>query len=233
MQRGRPVPRGGEPESAAACADPGSEVAVLRARCRRQTLVIERLRDAVSVLRSGVGALKAENADLRSQNDRFRDERDADDDEHQAPDPRRLEARVPMDVCAPAASRVLVGDWLSGRVSPLTVERAQLVVSELVGNSLRHAGAAADRVVVVRVALEGALCRLEVEDAGCDGEIAPRAPDLKGGGGLGLNIVHKLSERWGIERAAGKGTRVWAYLAPARRERGQRPLEVVRVAADV
>jgi hypothetical protein len=74
-----------------------------------------------------------------------------------------------------------------------------------------------------------------VEDRGSDGDIAPRAPDLKGGGGgLGLNIVHTFSDRWGIERGAGRGTRVWAYLAEAPDEHGQQqPGEVLRVAADV
>jgi len=187
---------------------------VLQARCRRQALALDRLREAVSVLRRGARALKAENADLRSENDRLRGVADVavgSDDF----DPRRLESRLPVDVWAPAAGRMLVADCLCGRVSELTVERAQLVVSELVSNSLRHAGGPAGRIVVVRVALQGGLCRVEVEDAGCDGHIAPREPDPKSGGGLGLNIVHTLSERWGVERAADHGTRVWAYLAQA------------------
>jgi len=127
-------------------------------------------------------------------------------------DPGRLEARLPVDVWAVAAARLLVADCLGGRVTALTVERAQLVVSELVSNSLRHAGGPAGGTIVVRVGLEGGLCRLEVEDEGCDGEVAARAPNLELGGGLGLNIVDALSERWGIERAAETGTRVWASL---------------------
>jgi hypothetical protein len=69
--------------------------------------------------------------------------------------------------------------------------------------------------VVVRVGVERALCHLEITNSECAGEVTPRAPDLKHGGGLGLQIVQELSERWGLERAAAGGTRVWVYLLRA------------------
>jgi serine/threonine-protein kinase RsbW len=234
MQRGGPVPDGGQAENGADRVGRVSETAVLRARCRRQALAIDRLRDAVAVLRAGAGALKAENADLRSEHTRMRGVREAASAVAlRPPDPQRVEERLAPDDCAPAAARALVADCLSGRVSARTIERAQLVISELVANSLRHAGAPTGHGLAVRVAFEDALCRLEVEDRGSEGHIAPRAPDLEGGGGgLGLNIVHTFSDRWGIERAAGKGTRVWAYLAEAPAHERQ-PREVLRVAADM
>jgi serine/threonine-protein kinase RsbW len=211
-----------------------TELAVLRARCGRQALAIDKLREAVSVLRAGACALKAENAELRSENERICGVRDTTSElGRHAVGPGHAEAHLAVDVWAPAAARALVADCLCGRVSALTIERAQLVISELVGNSLRHASGPPDRALVVRISVEDALCRLEVEDAGCDGEVAPRVPDVKAGGGLGLNIVHTLSERWGIERAAGSGTRVWAYLADAPPARERAPLKLVRAAADV
>ena len=88
------------------------------------------------------------------------------------------------------------------------LESALLVVSELVSNSVRHGGASAPGVVVVRVGLIEILVRVEVEDRGRAGAIAPRSPDLEGGGGFGLNVVQALSERWGLERVAAGGTRV-------------------------
>ena len=65
----------------------------------------------------------------------------------------------------------------------------------------------------MRVELTGTMLRLEVEDPGRGGVIAPRDPDLSGG--FGLNLVHGLCERWGLERVAAGGTRVWAQLARA------------------
>jgi hypothetical protein len=53
--------------------------------------------------------------------------------------------------------------------------------------------------------------RLEVEDDGRTGSIARRVPDLQKGGGFGLNVVERLSARWGVDRDA--GTRVWAEIA--------------------
>jgi hypothetical protein len=38
------------------------------------------------------------------------------------------------------------------------------------------------------------------------------APDLKRGGGFGLNLVHALSRGWGVRRGAVGVTRVWAEL---------------------
>jgi len=104
---------------------------------------------------------------------------------------------------------------LRGRVPASVLETAQLLVSELVTNSVRHSGASAGESVVVRVQLTDSMVRLEVSDPGCDGVIAPRAPDLEGGGGFGLNVVRTCSERWGLEHFAAGGTRVWAQLARA------------------
>jgi hypothetical protein len=67
--------------------------------------------------------------------------------------------------------------------------------------------------VIVRVHLWGDKCRLEVEDLGCDGVIAPQSPDLVRGGGMGLHVVQMLSEHWGVVRATGGPTRVWAQLS--------------------
>ncbi len=128
---------------------------------------------------------------------------------------------LPLELGAPGAARTVVADCLRGRVAASVLDSARLVVSELVTNSVWHSGASAGGVVVVRVKLTGTMVRLEVEDRGRGGVIAPRFPDLERGGGFGLNVVQALSERWGLERVAAGGTRVWAQLpliAPAAAE---------------
>jgi serine/threonine-protein kinase RsbW len=112
---------------------------------------------------------------------------------------------------APAAARAAVSVWLAGRVSETMLADAQLLVGELVTNSVRHADASADAVVTVRARVSVGVVRLEVEDGGRTGLIARRAPDLRDGGGFGLNVVETLSARWGVNRDA--GTRVWAEIA--------------------
>jgi serine/threonine-protein kinase RsbW len=125
-----------------------------------------------------------------------------------------LEVSLPLDARAPGAARIVVAS-LRGRVPASVLDTAQLLVTELVTNSVRHSGASAAARVVVRVRLTDSMLRLEVSDPGCDGVIAPLAPDLQGGGGFGLNLVSAFSERWGLERVAAGGTRVWAQLARA------------------
>jgi serine/threonine-protein kinase RsbW len=112
---------------------------------------------------------------------------------------------------APAAARAAVCAWMAGRVSETMLADAQLLVVELVANSVRHADAADDAVVSVRAQVRADVLRLEVEDRGSSGSIARRAPDLQHGGGFGLHLVEILSRRWGINRDV--GTRVWAEIA--------------------
>jgi serine/threonine-protein kinase RsbW len=188
----------------------GSE---LGAVCERQAQVIETLAAAVATLRSGAAALKAENAELRAAADRGRGGTGA-GVSGPADAAEVLEASLPLDARAPGAARIVVAS-LHGRIPVAVLDTAQLLVSELVANSVCHSGASAGASVVVRVRLTDSMVRLEVSDPGCDGVIAPRAPDLEGGGGFGLNIVRTCSERWGLERVVAGGTRVWAQLARA------------------
>jgi hypothetical protein len=56
---------------------------------------------------------------------------------------------------------------------------------------------------------------VEVEALGCDGAITAPSGDPEGDAGTELNRVEALSERWGVVRANGGPTRVWAQLACA------------------
>jgi anti-sigma regulatory factor (Ser/Thr protein kinase) len=93
------------------------------------------------------------------------------------------------------------------------LDRARLLISELATNSVRHSGAIPGDDLVLRVQPSKTTVRLEVEDSGRGDVVVARPPDLNGGGGFGLNLVHTLSERWGVEYAVAGGTRVWARLS--------------------
>jgi anti-sigma regulatory factor (Ser/Thr protein kinase) len=193
-----------------------SELDGLRAECRRQARAIGALSDAVGGLRRGAQALKAENAELRADSHRVRRRRRAGAraDGHVVGG-ERVEARLALDVQAPGAARVVVADCLGDRVAASVFRDAQLLVSELVTNSVRHSGVPAGSEVIVSVDLTPGMVRLDVEDPGHAGTVALRAPEAGSGGGYGLNLVQTLSERWGMERVAEGGTRVWAQLALA------------------
>lgn len=125
---------------------------------------------------------------------------------------------------APLAARAAVAAWMAGHVDETTLADAQLLVVELVANSVRQADAPADAALRIRGEIRGDALRLEVEDRGRGGSIARRAADLQHGGGFGMNVVEALSRRWGVDRDA--GTRVWAEIgirAVARDPADRRP----------
>jgi anti-sigma regulatory factor (Ser/Thr protein kinase) len=128
-----------------------------------------------------------------------------------------FEITLAAAVDAPAIARTAVTAWMAGHVGETTLADTQLLVGELVANSVLHADTAEDAVVSVRAEITRDALHLAVEDAGSSGSITRREPDLQHGGGFGLNLVDRLSRRWGVERDA--GTRVWAELGiPTDRE---------------
>ena len=92
-------------------------------------------------------------------------------------------------------------DRLEGVLSPEKLEDVRLVVSELVTNSVRHAGLSPDEQISVAVVISDRSVRGMVCDPG-PGFEKPSAPrprtDLSGG--WGLPIVERISDRWGVER---------------------------------
>lgn len=89
-------------------------------------------------------------------------------------------------------------------------EDVLLVVSELVTNACLHAEGPEE----LRVACDGKVLRLEVDDRGA-GQPAPRTPHRAGRpGGHGMFIVQRLCLDWGVVRIPGEpGKTVWAELA--------------------
>jgi anti-sigma regulatory factor (Ser/Thr protein kinase) len=208
MQRdgaGTPEPRATERGRGA------DEIAALRTTCRRQAWVIDTLTRLVANLRSGVTALKAENADLRAEHSRLRELGE------RAPAALDsggwLEARVPLDVHAPAVARTMVTDALAEHVTASLLEHAELVISELVTKSVCHGPLSQNDQVIVRIRVEDDSVWLEVEEPDCDGVVAQRAAHAPSRDGLAFHIVHTVSERWGSERSAKGSTRVWAQLS--------------------
>lgn len=90
------------------------------------------------------------------------------------------------------------------------VDNAALLVSEVVSNSVRHAGLGAADAIEVRVRGSRAMLHVDVIDPGpgFEPQVRPREDD----GGWGLWLLDQLATRWGVEQ--GDTTRVWFDLAP-------------------
>src|SRR4051794_38621368 len=181
----------------------------LQARCRHQAMVIDTLGEVLSSFERGTRALKAENSALRIENDRLRHHRRF---ASRPDDGEPAEAVIPIGMNAARVARSVIAQWIGNHVAPSVLETALLLVSELVSNSVRYSGVPEGEDLVVRVRLWQDGFRLEVEDPGRNGVIAPKPPDLLRGGGMGLHLVQTLSERWGVTRAAEGPTCVWAQL---------------------
>jgi anti-sigma regulatory factor (Ser/Thr protein kinase) len=106
---------------------------------------------------------------------------------------------------------------LESRVDPEILNDVRLLVSELVTNSVRHAGVRPEDIVQMNVQVTANTLRVEVSDPGEGFEPRPRDLDHTRPGGWGLYLVDQLSDRWGVAR--GRLTRVWFEL-DAKRPRG-------------
>lgn len=194
---------------------------------RRHDTVISLLTQRCEALRQGAAALKAENAELRLELRRLARSRIPSQRPEWSVDAlASWEIALPAGRVAPRAARIALAGWLEPRVPLRILEDAQLLASELVTNSVRHAELEPGTdVVYLGVQLAASVLRLHVEDAGTAGAPAPRAPDLASAGGYGLNIVATVAARWGITRNG--STRVWADLTwpSATHGPGARPAE--------
>jgi anti-sigma regulatory factor (Ser/Thr protein kinase) len=90
---------------------------------------------------------------------------------------------------------------------------ALLLISELVTNSIVHAGHSGGDAIRVRAASQGSTTRVEVCDRARSGSrpaVREDPPPLDTGG-RGLLLVDALSDRWGMDTCE-RGTCVWFEL---------------------
>lgn len=116
---------------------------------------------------------------------------------------------LPCGPGAPALARAVVSGWLDGHANATLRHDACLLVSELVTNSVRHAGQATGTPLGLRASAADGVVRVEVKDQGHNGAVVRRAPD--DGGGFGLQLVERLAARWGVSYE--RGTLVWFELS--------------------
>lgn len=101
---------------------------------------------------------------------------------------------------------------------PLVAENAELLVSELVTNSVRHAGLPSEASIEFSLRASHEVLMVEVADAGIgfteDSPVRPLAvPGTARSSGWGLFLVDRIADRWGAVQADGE-TRVWFELRP-------------------
>ena len=116
--------------------------------------------------------------------------------------------RVPFHAPAAAVVRSELRSWLQDKgFQGETVVDARVVVSELVGNSVRHAEPLPVNDLVVSWAVDGGDLVISVSDGGSPGS-SPHIVAAPGSAisGRGLSIVEALVERWWVEDGRGRTT---------------------------
>ncbi|WP_243706151.1 ATP-binding protein [Micromonospora sp. KC721] len=120
----------------------------------------------------------------------------------------RLRARLEPVATACRRARELVADACARWNVPELVGPASLVLSELVGNVVRHA----QTPMQVTLTLRSPYLQVAVLD-GSRTAVRAGCPDPRAEGGRGLLLVREMAQRWGIT-PLGDGKVVWA-LVPA------------------
>jgi serine/threonine-protein kinase RsbW len=121
-----------------------------------------------------------------------------------------VEADVPGGPHAASRARRLVREELGGRIPDEVLPDLELLVTELVANGVRHGGAGADTALHLSVESRPPAVHVEVINPDHQGAVGKRSPDLEGGGGLGLHIVERIANRWGVRHEP--RTAVWFEL---------------------
>jgi serine/threonine-protein kinase RsbW len=116
----------------------------------------------------------------------------------------------------PLARRAFLADVVE-RVEATLCSEAAVVVSELLGNAIRHAGSV-DGSIFLRWQVRGGTVDVEVTDGGARAQVRPLRPTTYSTGGRGLRIVRSLSHEWGVVEGDEGHRTVWAAVGgPSRR----------------
>lgn len=132
-----------------------------------------------------------------------------------------LEQRLPRQATSARTAREGVREIAGSH--GFDSDLAELLVSELVGNAVRHGGGPLGAgELVLRVLVEPAALRVEVDDGSGRLPGAPRDPGLQAESGRGLLLVDLFSTRWGSQPLP-SGKRVWFEIV--RREPDERSVD--------
>ena len=118
-----------------------------------------------------------------------------------------------MTCCSDSAIRIAGGRAAGGEARAAAYARLsddldsdrlrtfQLLLSEVVNNSVIHGGVDEGGWIELTFLTDADRVRCEVRDSGLQGEPQPREPDYDNGGGFGLFLVDSMAERWGVDRS--------------------------------
>jgi anti-sigma regulatory factor (Ser/Thr protein kinase) len=115
-----------------------------------------------------------------------------------------LQLRLAGGLDAPARARFALSG-LNGSLGEFR-DSVRLLVSELVANAVKHAGAGPDALLEIALTATPGRIRAEVSDRGPGFEHAWSGQEPLEGG-FGLTLLDELADRWGVR--IDRGAHVW------------------------
>ena len=103
-------------------------------------------------------------------------------------------------------------DLTAHGVEPQRIEDTSLVVSELVGNAVRHGHPLPGGGVHIRWWIYPDHVEIAVSDGGAPSVPSEGSLSVSTAGGRGLGIVAHVAEAWGVRREGNDVTTVWAMI---------------------
>lgn len=124
----------------------------------------------------------------------------------------KVSLRLPGNPKAASLARDVVRSF-EDEVPSSKFSDLELLVSEVVGNSIRHSGVTGTNEISFRIFTGPRQVRVEVSDPGDGFTPNVATPSLDETYGRGLFLVDQLSDSWGVEADTGDGTCVWFVLS--------------------
>jgi anti-sigma regulatory factor (Ser/Thr protein kinase) len=113
-----------------------------------------------------------------------------------------VEVELPRDPSSASRARHLVAERFAPTLESQDLDKAKLLVTELVTNAVLHGHGA----ITLRAGIDENRLLVEVIDEGSGFERVAREHDFDQLGGLGLRIVDAEASRWGVHEGT---THVW------------------------
>lgn len=115
--------------------------------------------------------------------------------------------RVPFAASSVASARQQLKTWMREQgFNRDTIEDGRVVISELVGNSVRHAEPLSDGTILITWCREGQGVRLSVTDGGSTSKPRTVKAPASALSGRGMAIVEALAADWWSEQTRNRST---------------------------
>jgi anti-sigma regulatory factor (Ser/Thr protein kinase) len=116
-------------------------------------------------------------------------------------------------VAVPTARRQIRRELSTVGITESVLDDLEVIVSELLGNSVRHAAPIAGGVVLLAWRIADDEIVVRVTDGGGGRGVTPRHAGPMSDSGRGLQIVERLTRVWGVSEHAGGLRSVWAAMS--------------------